>query len=212
MKLNEGTPIEICLPEEIHPSYELPDPTLLQFYEDRANRVIWMLGDIDGEAYDWFEFILRCNREDKGLAPEARKPIKLIIANVGGNAEPTHTVVEAIRISKTPVYGYAIGICASAASQIYLACHKRYALPNATWLFHNGSCNNLSGNYNELNAFMEDYKRDITQLAAFYKSHTTFAPAVIDDKLAKGDWYIYLDEAIQNGIVDEIINDIDELL
>lgn len=210
--LNPDTSVEIMLPDTINANYQLPDPELLQIYEDRKNRTIWVLGDIGEETYDWVDFIFRCNREDKGKSVEERKPIKLIVANIGGSAEAAKTLIEVISLSKTPVHGYAIGMCASAASQIFLACHKRYALPNCTFVFHNGSCNNLSGNFSELNAFMEDYRRDIKQLSAFYKSHTTFAPELIDDKLEKGDWYIYLDEALKNGVVDETITDIDMLL
>lgn len=207
--LNNGLGLEIRLPKTINENYSLPDPSLLQIYKDRENRVIWMLGEIGDEVYDWVDFILDVNREDKNIPIEKRKPIKCIIANEGGRADPAYTLVDIITLSKTPIHGIAIGVCASAASMIYLACHKRYALPKATFIFHQGSCSNLGGTFNQLNSFMEDYKRDIEQLTEFYKKHTIYEPDLIDKKLAAGDWYIYVPEAIKNGVVDEIIEDID---
>jgi len=110
------------------------------------------------------------------------------------------------------VWGIALGMCASAASMVYLACHKRYALPNVTFLFHQGSCSNLSGNYSELKAFMDDYQTDIKNLTEFYKTHTSYDPAIIENKMKLGDWYIRAQEALENGVVHEIVKDISILL
>lgn len=204
--------IVVALPKMINPTLQLPDPELLQIYRDRENRVIWMLGEIGEETFDWVDFILQCNREDKDIPIEQRKPIKCIISNNGGNSDAANTLVDIIALSKTPVWGFAIGICASAASMIYLACHKRFVLPNVTFLFHQGSCSNLSGNYSELKSFMDDYQTDIQNLTEFYKKHTTYNPALIEEKLSKGDWYIRVPEAIENGIAHEIITNIDVML
>ena len=57
-KLNEGTGLEILLPQSIKENYSLPDPALLQIYEDRSNRILWLLGDVSEEqGYDWVDFI-----------------------------------------------------------------------------------------------------------------------------------------------------------
>lgn len=204
--------IFVSLPRTINPTLQLPDPELLEIYRDRENRVIWMLGEVDEEAFDWVDFILQCNREDQGKPIDERKPIKCIISNRGGNSDMANTLVDIISLSKTPIYGFAIGMCASAASMIYLACHKRYVLPNVTFLFHQGSCSNLNGNYSELKAFMDDYQTDIQNLTEFYKKHTTFDPALIEERLSKGDWYIRVPEALQNGVAHEVVRDIDSML
>ncbi len=206
--------IMITLPETIKPNMELPDPALIQIYRDRQNRVIWMLDEIGDEVYDWVDFILDVNREDdaNGTPIEKRKPIKCLIANRGGSVDAANTLVDIITLSKTPIWGIALGMCASAASMIYLACHKRFALPSVSFLFHQGSCSNLSGNYSELKSFMDDYQTEIHSLTEFYKKHTTYDPALIEDKLSKGDWYIRVTEALQNGVVHEVVNDISILL
>lgn len=206
--------ILINLPETIKPNLELPDPALIQIYRDRQNRVIWMLDEIGDEVYDWVDFILDVNREDAtaGIPIEQRKPIKCLIANRGGLVDAANTLVDVIQLSQTPIWGIALGMCASAASMIYLACHKRFSLPSVTFLFHQGSCSNLTGNFSELKSFMDDYQTEIQNLTEFYKNHTTYDPKHIEDKLSKGDWYIRVTEALQNGVVHEVIKDISVLL
>lgn len=212
MKLNEGTGVEIVLPELVNPNYSLPDPALLQVYKDKYNRILWMLDEVEQESFDWVDFILDINREDKGKPVEERKPIKCIISNYGGDLEKARMLSNIILLSKTPVYGICIGMCASAASIIYLSCHKRYALPNSTFLFHQGHCNNLSGSYGELDAFMKDYRAKIAELTEFYKKHTEFDDKMIEEKLAQGDWYVKIDEALEKNVVNELITDIDIFL
>ena len=103
---------------------------------------------------------------------------------------------------------FALGFVASGASMIYLAGHKRYALPNTTFLLHKGNCGGLSGTFDELLAFMEDYQKDVAELIDFYKENTKFSSEDIENKI-QGEWYIRIDEALENGIVDEIVTDID---
>lgn len=212
--LNEGTPVEIRLPQTLNPSYELPDPALLQIYEDRANRVLWLLDEVSEESgYDWVDFILRCNREDKDLAPAARRPIKLIVSNYGGSLQIAKTLISIIDISKTPVYGYAIGPVCSAASMIYLACHKRFALPAAFFVIHKGSCAPSESDFNTLMAAMDDYRKQVEELIQFYIQRTKMAEDEIRKNIEK-DWYLYASDKsiIESGMVDAIIDDIDELL
>lgn len=206
--------IMITLPKTINPNMQLPDPTLVQLYRDRENRVIWMLDEIGDEVFDWVDFILDVNREDEaaGIPIEERKPIKCLISNRGGSSDAANTLVDIIALSKTPVWGIAIGLCASAASMIYLACHKRYTLPSVTFLFHQGSCSNLSGNYSELKAFMDDYQTDVEDLTEFYKTHTNYGPTLIETKMEMGDWYIRVPEALKNGVAQEVVKDIKTLL
>ena len=66
----------ITLPHTVNPTLQLPDPELVQYYEDQANRVIWILDEINNEGYEWIDFIIRCNREDAGIPIEERKPIQ----------------------------------------------------------------------------------------------------------------------------------------
>ena len=211
-KLNEGTELEILLPKSVNENYSLPDPALLQIYEDRSNRMLWLLGNVsEDEGYDWVDFILRCNREDKGVAVEERKPIKLIVANYGGSLEMANTLISVIHLSKTPIHSYAIGPVCSAASMIYLACHKRFALSTAYFMIHKGSYQQFGADCNTVMAAMDDYKKRVEELIKFYISHTKFTDEEIRKNIEK-DWYIYTDEALEKGMCDALVSDIDELL
>ena len=204
--------LELLLPNTGDPNLQLPDPLLRQFYFDLDNRIFWIDSEIADSTLDVIHHIMQWNREDKDLPVEERKPIKIMVNSLGGSLEVAKVLIEIFKISKTPIYSYAFGCVASAASMIYLAAHKRFALPSVTFIVHRGSCENIGGDYNQINQFMEDYKKQIAELEVFYKEKTTFAPEIIEDKMNKGDWYIKVEEAMENGMVDQIIADIDELL
>lgn len=203
--------IEVRIPETLE-NVKLPSPELLSFYKDIDRRVYWLIGGVDDTLYSLIQYIIHWNMEDKGIPQEQRTPIRLIIASGGGDLEVEKTLSSIIEFSETPVYGIAIGICASAASMIYLSCHKRFALPNATFVFHQGSCDNLGGTYQQVVSFMENYERDIMAMSVFYKTHTNYPPDFIDSKLETGDWYINSDEALAHGIVHELVQNLDVFL
>lgn len=190
---------------------QLADPALEQYYDDYLNRTIWILGEIGSEALDIISKIVRWNREDKNIPVEERKPIKIFVFSPGGGLDVAYSVVSTIKLSKTPVWGYAIGMVASAASIIYLSCHRRFALPNAYFIFHRGSCSNIEGNYNEVQAAMKDYKEQIEVLERFYIENTEYPEEVVREKI-QSDWYIHFDEGKQYGIITDLIDDIGYLL
>lgn len=203
--------IDLLLGDSVDANLALPDPQLVSYYKSVKNRIIWITGAIECQAYNWVENIIEWNRADEGIDPKDRKPIKIYIDSEGGVVNAAKILVQVIKLSKTPIYGITMGLCASAASMIFLACHKRYCLGTSTFLIHQGSCSNLEGSYSEINAFMQNYRKEVEELAAFYKEHTNYEPEYIDDKLSKGDWYISTDEAISNGLVDEIVSDLSVL-
>lgn len=203
--------LSILLPDNYKENLQFPDPTLLQYYKDLDNRIYWIEGEVTENLLDLCSKIVDWNREDKGKPIEERQPIKLYIYSPGGNLEVARALIEMIRISKTPVYTYAIGTCASAASMLFLSGKKKFATKNVSFLFHQGSCRNVEGSYQEVQSFMEDYKKQIAELKDFYINNTTYEPSYIEEKL-KSDWYIYIDEALEKGIVDEVIEDIEMFL
>jgi len=204
--------VVIAIPQTAKETMSLPDPDLLQYYKDMENRVIWITGEINDSIYDTIQLILQYNRDDREVEPEQRKPIRLIISSPGGYLTAARTLISIMRLSQTPIYTIAMGEVASAASLIYLASNKRYAIKGASFLYHKGGCEGLEGDYAKIDAFMENYKKDIQELVDFYKRYTKFDEKTIETELTKGDWYIRLDEALENGVVDEVIEDIDILL
>lgn len=192
-------------------NFQLADPSLVQYYLDLDNRVIWIDEEIEGLTLDVVSKIIKWNREDKGLSIEDRKPIRILFNSPGGSLDIEEILVSIIKLSKTPIYGIALGMVASAASLIYLSCHKKFALSNAYLILHKGSCQNISGDYTNVQNAMEDYRKQIEQLEDFYIRNTKIPEDVIKEKL-KSDWYIRGEKLIEYGLVDEWVNDIDIFL
>lgn len=203
--------IEALLGKSVDPSLQLPDPTLVQYYHDFKNRTVWLIDEVNGELMDLVAAIIRWNQEDSNLPISKRKPIRILIMSPGGDLEMADMLISIIKMSKTPIYGVALGMVASAASLIYLSCHKRFALPNAYFILHRGSLANLSGNFNEIQAAMEDYYAQIERMEQFYIENTTYPEEVVKEKI-KSDWYIHCDEALEYNIVTDVLDNLNILL
>ena len=186
----------------------LADPSLVNFYEDIQNRIYWLTGEIGEETLDLVQYITRWNREDKGKPIEERQPIRIIIDCGGGSLSVSETLSNIIKMSKTPIYSIALGFVASGASVVHLSCHKKYALPNTVFVLHKGSCNGVSGTYDEIVSFARDYEKQIEMLMEFYTENTKYTEEEIEENI-QTDWYIRMDEAVDKGLVDEIVTDID---
>lgn len=193
-------------------NYQLPDASLLQFYQDLDNRIYWVSDEINTFSYDLIQYIIKWNREDKEMEipVEDRKPIRLIFCSPGGDIDVEEAIVSIIKLSKTPIWGIAVSCVASAASLIYLSCHKKYALPNAYWILHRGSCT-MNGTYEQVMAAMSDYSIQVEKMMEFYYEHTSFTKEEIEENI-NTDWYVRLETALEKGMVDEIVTDLDILL
>ncbi len=207
MKRNDQPMFSVAIPPQAE-NLQLPDPSLLNYYKDLERRIYWLVGAVDASLYELVQHIINCNYEDRDIPVENRKPIRIIVASPGGSLEVEQTLVAIMEASATPVWCIAIGMCASAASMIYLAGHKRFATRNAYWMLHQGGCDNLEGSYQQIMSFMAKYQMDIEEMAEFYKSHTNFPAELIEKNLVEGDWYISIDEALENGICHEVITDL----
>ena len=190
---------------------QLADPSLVNFYHDIKHRVYWLNEEINPCTFDLVQYIIRWNREDRKIPVEKRKPIKIIINCQGDYLSVSEAVANVIKMSKTPVHGIALSQVASGASVIYLACHKKFALPNAVFILHKGSCSGVSGTYDEIVAFAKDYEKQMETLIDFYTQNTKYTEEEIIENI-QTDWYIRINEALEKGITDEIITDIDTLI
>lgn len=201
----------IQVDDKYNPTMQLPDPSLVDYYENLKSRTYWIISEIDDSYLDLVSKIIKWNRDDCGIPVAERRPIKIFISSPGGSLDVEETLTNFIKISKTPVYAYGIGPVASAAAMIYLSCHKRFATKNCYWVLHHGGCSEVSGTYEQVQASMKNYAEQIKKMEDFCKENTDYPTEIIEEKL-KGDWYIHMDEALEHGIVNEIINDIDEAI
>ena len=202
--------LNITLPEDIG-NLQLPSPELVTYYRNLENRVLWLDSEIDDYWLEFSRNIIEWNREDKNTPVEQRKPIRLMFFSYGGSLDINNTLVNTIKLSKTPIYGINVGQACSAGCFIYLACHKRFAFPNATFLVHQGSTEGISGTYNEVVSYIMEYQRKIEELIIYLKENTKIPDEILEEKIDT-EWFISAREAVQYGICDKIVESLDEVL
>lgn len=202
--------LNITLPKDIE-NLQLPSPELVTYYRNLENRVLWLDTEVDDYWLEFSRNIIEWNREDKDIPIDQRKPIRLMFFSYGGSLDVNNTLIDTIKLSKTPVYGINVGQACSAGCFIYLACHKRFAFPNATFLVHQGGTEGISGTYNEVVSYIMEYQRKIGELIVYLKENTKIPDDILEEKIDT-EWFISSKEAVQYGMCEKIIESLDEVL
>lgn len=207
----ETTYVDIAIPQNVE-NLQLPDPSLLQFYRNYENRILWIDDEITTMTLEYAKMIMQWNFDDKAndIPIEERVPIKVIFFSPGGDLEVNNCLVDTIQLSKTPVIGVNVGMAASSGCFIYLACHKRYTFPTAEFLLHRGA-GRFEGTYDIVISAIMNYQRQIEELGNFVLSHTNIPEEIFEENFAT-DWYLSAKEAIEYGVADKIITSLDEIL
>lgn len=203
--------ILIGIPESVA-NYQLPDPELLTYYKNIDNRVIWLDTGVDDMWLEYEKQIIEWNREDIGLSTKDRKPIKLMFFSYGGQIDINYSFIDLIQKSKTPVWGVNMGQACSAACFIFIACHKRFAMPRSSYLIHQGGVEGgFSGTYEQVVAAIMEYQRRIDELGQYLLQYTNITEDMLNEKF-DSEWYLTAEDAVKLGVADEIVNDIDDIL
>lgn len=201
--------IAVMLPQNIE-NLQLPAPELVTYYKNDNNRTFWIEDEIGDGLFEYSKQILRFNQEDKDIPIEERKPIKFFIDSPGGDLETMLAFIGLVGISKTPIWMINAGIAYSAAGLILMSGHKRFALPNSQCLIHTGS-GQLGGTFDQTTEQMKNYKQMVEKMKNFIISHTNIDQKLFNKNKSK-DWFITTEEQLELGIVDKIVDDLDEIL
>lgn len=187
----------------------LPDPSLVVFYKNLANREIWLDSEINADTIEISKLILHFNKLDAGIPVEDRKPIKIYLHSYGGDADACFNLIDTIEMSETPVYTYNMGVAMSAAFLILIAGHKRFCTKSSTALVHSGS-GGVQGTFEQSEAQMKNYKHMVDAMREYVLKKTKIDQKKFN-KNKSIEWYIYSDEQVSLGIVDKIITSTKEL-
>lgn len=164
-----------------------------------------VLTDIDASIGDsvnsYIQFFNRVDQEEN-IDVNKRTPIKIYIDSNGGSLEACFTIIDAIKMSKTPVWTINIGKAYSAGFFIFITGHKRFAYPNSSFLFHEGSTG-IHQDANKFKNFAEFYKQQLEQLRAITLENTKITPEEYDEHI-KDDWWFNVIEAINHGVADKV--------
>lgn len=192
------------------PNLQLPSPSLREFYKNEQERTLWITEDIKCSSLDIVKAIMKYNLSDTNIPVDQRKPIKIFIDTNGGSVAVMWSIVNAIKMSKTPVYTINFCEALSAGAHILAAGHKRFGMPGSTILIHSGSCMYV-GTQEQADSAKKYYDALGKKADEQLLKDTKIQKNVMKRK-APGDWYLDTDAALENGLIDKVIESFDELV
>ena len=145
------------------------------------------------------------NEQEESLKEYKRKPIELIINTFGGEMYDGFALAAAIVTSRTPIHTITLGKAMSMGFLLAVAGHKRFAHNLTTFMYHDyflepwGKSKKLKREIGEADRLMKQYDE-------FILKRTKLSKEQLDRvKENEDDWYISAQEALEYGIVDELL-------
>lgn len=133
-----------------------------------------------------------------------REPIKIYINSSGGDFNAMMTIMDAIKMSRTPVYTINTGITQKEAFYIYLIGHQRYCYPRSTFLFER-DLKQLCDENSQNQGYINFYEKQLDELKDILLDRSKVSEAEYN-KHAKNSWWISADDAARLKICNEILN------
>lgn len=201
------------------------DPDKLRMFEDNdlgyglSRRIIYITGGIngpgDGEPFvntgDIVNLIQRYNAMDAkaNIPVEKRKPIWIAISSNGGDMFGTWTLINTMKLSKTPIYTVNVGDAFSAACLVLLSGHKRFSLRGTNHLIHSGSIS--YGGQKETAESAKKYMDKLDKKARDWLLERTKIDLKTYKAKAPNDWWMDEEDALKYGVIDAIVDDLNEV-
>ena len=179
-------------------------------YVDENKRLIYISDDIDNSSMGqicWSLLYLLQEDEEKEEKEKnfVREPIKIYVNSYGGSVYDMWALIDIMLSSKTPIYTYCTGYAMSAAFNIFLAGHQRYASKRATFMYHQISCWRC-GKYQDLVEDRAEMDWLQKSMEDYVIERTNFTQDKLDEiREKKIDVYLHSEEALKRGIINEII-------
>ena len=156
---------------------------------------------VDGYIRFWNEY-----DEEHNIPVEEREPIKVFIDSCGGSLTDTFTIIDAIKLSKTPVWTINMGCAYSGGFFTFISGHKRIAYPHSSFLFHEGSTG-TSGTSSQFENYTAFYKRQLEQLKNIVLENTSISQEEYQD-IKKDDIWYSVEDGIEKGFIDEVAKEL----
>lgn len=186
-------------------SHEI-EPENLMATANFLNREIYLTDDIthdtSTQVFNLIHFWNQIDRKD-GIAPEDSEPIKIYIDTPGGDLDAVFSIIGSIQASDIPVYTYTIGTGYSGGFFIGIVGTYRYALPYSTFLFHEG-CIMDGGDAHKFQQRTEFYESQLQTIKQIVLENTNIDEREYNEH-RKDDWFFNTEEALDYGLIDEIL-------
>jgi ATP-dependent Clp protease protease subunit len=168
-------------------------------------RTIQLYGLINGETVPHvISEIIKINVGDEAIDPSEREPIHLLIDSGGGYMQDSFALLSAMESSKTPIYTYCYGYAMSSAIPPYLAGQRRYAGRHSTFMIHQPKEPIGDEKVYVVENRLEEVKRLMNNRIKYVSSRCGITPKNFHNK-RHIDWFMDVHQAIDYGIVHEII-------
>ena len=134
-----------------------------------------------------------------------REPIKIYINSLGGSLEAAITIMNSIKISKTPVYTFNTGCAYKESFLIFLAGHKRHSYTDATFMYSDTIFQKTSEEDNESTFYNKNTL--LTKIANNMKTFIIENTGITEsqyDKHCKNEWWFSAEDAFKLHICNEI--------
>lgn len=186
----------------------------LFYLRDLKQRKLFLNEDVSSfSVVEIVKHIMQFNAEDRLIPVEERTPILLYVTSNGGEVDSGFELIDVIQSSKTPVYTINLGYQYSMGFLIGLAGHKRFAMPTAKYLMHDGS-NFVFNSGAKAQDQMRFQQRVEGRIKQYVLSRSNVTSEEYDSNL-RVEWYLFADEAKEKGFVDCIIGidcELDEII
>lgn len=192
---------------------QLADPSLLQYYQRISEREYLLDYEISSCINEIIQWIRYWNREDakKRVSVENRRPITLLLDTPGGDAMEGLTLYSTMKASKTPIRVVVLGECASAGMLVLAGATpgQRFAMAGSSLLIHEGytAVSNSSGKTKDT---VEYYNKLDKQYKDSLIANSKITPELFE-KNERIEWWLNAQEALELGLVDHIVADLDEI-
>jgi ATP-dependent Clp protease protease subunit len=162
---------------------------------------------------DLTQSILEINRNDEylrklyavyGLTYNPA-PIKIYIDSYGGYVYQCFGLLSVMDNSKTPIHTIVTGAAMSCGFMMAIHGHKRFAMRNATLMYHQVS-SGTGGKLKEMEEDVQETQRLQKRIMEMTVKRTKISLAKLEENFRiKHDWFMEADEALLNGVIDEIL-------
>lgn len=132
-------------------------------------------------------------------------PIKIFIDSYGGSVYQCFGLLSIMDNSKTPIHTIVTGTAMSCGFMMAIHGHKRFAMRNSTLMFHQVG-HAVWGKLKDMEEEISEIQRLQKRIMEMVVKRTKISLAKLEENYkTKTDWYMDADEALANGVIDEIL-------
>lgn len=181
-------------------------PKFWDFIDNGDTAELQLFGTIQSEDSWWDDDCVTYRdfiNELNGLGD--KKTINVTIQSGGGDVFAANAIYTALMTNKAKITGTVIGICASAATIILMACDERTIAENAVLMVHNPSVT-LFGSYKteDLMKMAEVTEQVKKSIMTAYMSRLDKTEDEISQLMDEETWYVG-QEAVDAGFCDSVV-------